>query len=148
MPEIMKCLNKISRAQGMFRAEMMKNGELCSHHHSFIIAICKNPGKSQEDIAKMLCLNKSTVARTISYLEEKGYVTRKQDLNDKRQFSVFPTDKMLDVFSEVIGISAKWNELISADIPDEELAVFFSVLSKIEANATEVIKEVSLNELG
>jgi DNA-binding MarR family transcriptional regulator len=88
----------------------------------------------------MLCLNKSTVARTISYLEEKGYLTRKQDLNDKRQFSVFPTDKMLDVFSEVMEISAKWNELISSDIRDEELAVFFSVLSKIEANATDVIK--------
>jgi hypothetical protein len=47
---------------------------------------------------------------------------------------------MLDVFSEVMEISAKWNELISADIRDEELAVFFSVLSKIEANATDVVK--------
>lgn len=140
MPVIMKCLNNISRAQGMFRGEMLKNGELCPHHHSFIILICKNPGKSQEDLAKMLRLNKSTVARTVSYLEEKGYVIRKPDSNDKRQLSVFPTDKMLDVFSEVMKISAKWNELISSGISEAELEVFFSVLSKIEANATEVIK--------
>ena len=66
MPTIMKQMNAISRAQSVFRGEALNNGELGGCHHSFVLAICYNPGMSQEQLARHICLNKSTVARIVN----------------------------------------------------------------------------------
>ena len=97
MPTIMKQMNAISRAQSVFRGEALNNGELGGCHHSFVLAICYNPGMSQEQLARHICLNKSTVARTLTYLEEKGYVIRRPSEADKRITLVYPTAKMEEV---------------------------------------------------
>ena len=135
MPRFMKTLNNISRSQSVFRSERLKAEGICAAHHTFILAICLHSGSSQEELSREICLNKSTVARTVGYLEEKGYVRREANLNDKRSFLVYPTDKMLEIFPLVSNITREWNERISEDIPVEELEAFYSVLSRMEEKA-------------
>lgn len=139
MPKFMKSLNNISRSQMMFRSERLKADGICAAHHTFVLAICLHPGRSQEELSKEICLNKSTVARTINYLEEKGYVRREANVSDKRSFLVFPTDKMLEIFPLVSTITREWNERICEDIPSDELEAFFSVLSKMEQKAKAIV---------
>ena len=141
MPKFMKTLNNISRSQLTFRAERLKAEGICATHHSFILAICHNKGRSQEQLSRELCLNKSTVARTLNYLEEKGYVVREANPQDKRSFLVYPTDKMLEIYPLVVSITREWNESLCEGISSGELEVFFSVLSKMEQKA----KALTLN---
>ena len=136
MIKIMKTLNNISRAQSVFRAEKLKG--VCPSHHAFILAICKNEGKPQEELAKELCLNKSTVARVLTQLEEKGLIKRVANKEDKRQFLVYPSEKMLEILPEVREISKEFNAMILKDVDPEELNTFYSVLSKIEETAKEI----------
>ena len=96
----MKMMNNISRSQAVYRHSKISADDLQSGHYAFALAISREPGRSQEEIAQELCVNKSTVARNLNYLEEKGYISRKPLLSDKRQFSVFPTEKMLSVLPE------------------------------------------------
>lgn len=137
MPSLMRRINVISRCAQNYKSERL-SGELSGCHHPFVFCISRNPGMSQDSIAKHLCLNKSTVARAISYLEEHGFVTRETDKEDKRILRVYPTDKMLEVLPEVKRIGAEWNSLISERISEEELIVFNSVLERIEARAREI----------
>lgn len=139
MLRFMRKLNNISRMQSVYRTEKLTSEGICAAHHAFIHVICRFPGYSQEEISKEICLNKSTVARVINHLEQNGYVKREPDKEDKRKFLVFPTEKMLKILPQVRRISAEWNDLISKDIPEEEMEIFHSVLSKIEQNAKEVI---------
>ena len=136
MIKIMKTLNNISRAQSVFTAEKLKG--VCPTHHSFILAICKNAGKPQEELAKELCLNKSTVARALTQLEEKNLIIRKANKEDKRQFLIYPTEELLAILPKVREISKEFNTLILNGIREEELAVFYSVLSRIEATAKQI----------
>ncbi len=136
MIKIMKTLNNISRAQSVFRAERL--GGICASHHSFILAICKNAGKPQEELAKELCLNKSTVARVLTQLEEKQLVKRVANKEDKRQFLVYPTEEMLSLLPKVREISKEFNAMILNGISQEELNTFYSVLSKIEETAKNI----------
>jgi DNA-binding MarR family transcriptional regulator len=136
----MKMLNNISRSQAVYRQNNIKNDELQSGHYSFILAIHRDPGRSQEELARELCVNKSTVARNLNYLEEKGYILRKPLPNDKRQFSVHPTEKMLAVLPEVKRASVEWMTLLFEGIPEEELTVFDSVLQRMEARAREIVE--------
>ena len=141
MPKFMKTLNNISRSQAVYRAGKISAEDLQSSHYAFVLTICREPGRSQEDIARELCVNKSTAARNINYLEEKGYVIKKPIPNDKRQFSVCPTDKMLAVLPEVRNVSSEWMTLLSEGIPEEELEIFDSVLSRMQEKAREIIEK-------
>ncbi len=141
MPRFMKSLNNISRSQSTFRGSRVSREGLCVSHHAFVLTICHRPGRSQEEIAAELCLNKSTVARALSHLEEQGYIRREQSSEDKRQLSVFPTEKMLEALDDIRRVSREWNELICEGIPEEELEIFHSVLSKIEQRAKEIIEK-------
>ena len=136
----MKSMNVISRCQSAYRAKMLP-GDLCPCHHSLILSLCHHPGCSQDELAQDLCLNKSTVARALSQLEEKNYVLRSPDPSDKRRIIVQPTEQMLAILPEVKEIALRWNEEISSGIPEEELAVFRSVLLKMEENARNLVQK-------
>ena len=139
MSKFMKMLNNVSRSQAVYRNGRIAVGDLQSGHYAFVLAICHAPGRSQEELAQELCINKSTVARNLNYLEERGYVKREPLPQDKRCFSVFPTEKMLTVLPRIKQASTEWMELISQGIPQEEMAVFDSVLERMQARAREII---------
>lgn len=141
MAKFMKMLNNISRSQAIYRRSRISASDLQSSHYAFVLAICREPGRSQEELTRELCVNKSTVARNINYLEEKGYILRKPFPGDKRQFSVYPTEKMLAVLPEIRRVSAEWMTLLSEGIPQDELDIFDAVLSRMQEKAREIIEK-------
>ena len=146
MSKFMKMLNNISRSQAIYRHGKVSAKDIQSCHYAYILSICREPGRSQEDLANELCVNKSTVARNLNFLEEKGYIERTSLASDKRQFSVHPTDKMLSVLPEIKSASKEWMELLSQGIPEDELRVFDSVLSRMQDKAREIIKQQEANK--
>ena len=141
MSKFMKMLNNISRSQAVYRHNKISAEDLQTTHYAFVLAICREPGRSQEELAKELCLNKSTVARNLNCLEEKGYITRNALPMDKRQFSVYPTEKMLAVLPEIKNASGEWMSLLSEGISEEELEIFNSVLERMETRARDIIQD-------
>ena len=141
MPKFMKTLNNISRSQAVYRKGKISARDLHTSQYAFVLAICREPGRSQEELAKELCLNKSTVARALNSLEEKEYISRLPLPNDKRQLSVYPTEKMLSVLPEIKNASLEWMSLLSEGIPADELQIFSSVLSRMEERAREIIND-------
>ena len=139
MSRFMKMLNNISRSQAVYRHGRIPAEDLQSSHYAFLLAICREPGRSQEDLARELCVNKSTVARNINYLEECGYVSRTP--LDKRQFSVFPTEKALGILPQIRAASAEWMALLSEGISQDELDTFNSVLQRMQERARQIIEQ-------
>ena len=135
----MKSLNIISRCQFAYRSKN-SDSELSPLHHSLVLAICREPGRSQDELAKDICIDKSGVARALASLEEKGFVERKTDPENKRKTLVFPTEKLLGTIPSVRKITVDWNRLVAEGISEEEFAVFQSVLFRMEKNAREIIE--------
>lgn len=140
MSKFMKMLNNISRSQAIYRKSRISASDLHPGHYAFALTICHAPGRSQEEIARELCINKSTVARNLNSLEEKGYITRNPLPTDKRQFAVYPTDKMLAALPEIKSASSDWMQLLSDGIPQDELDVFNAVLERMQKRAREIIE--------
>ncbi len=134
MPTVMRRINVISRCSTIYKSERLE-GELLGCHHPFVFCISKNPGMSQDEIARHICLNKSTVTRALAYLEEHGFVRREPDASDKRMLRVYPTEKMRDALPRVKEISGEWNRLISSGISEDDMEVFGRVLEKMEEQA-------------
>jgi DNA-binding MarR family transcriptional regulator len=141
MQKFMKMLNNISRSQAVYRQNIVSAKDLGAGHYAFALTICHSPGRSQEELARELCINKSTVARNLNRMEEKGYITRTPLPNDKRQFSVYPTEKMRAILPEIKRASEEWTLLLSEGIPEDELAIFQSVLTRMQEKAREITEK-------
>ena len=146
MPKFMKMLNNISRSQAIYRHNRISVGDLQTGHYAFALVICRAPGRSQEELAQELCINKSTVARNLNCLEEKGYIVRNPLPNDKRQFAVYPTEKMLGVLPDIKKASHEWTTLLSEGISQEEMQIFDSVLERMQTRAREIIEKQEGNK--
>ena len=137
----MRKTNIISRCEGIYRQDKLKDCGLSACHHSYILAISRHPGMTQDQLAKHICIDKSGVTRHLSYLEKKGYVERRSDQHDKRAICVFPTQKMLDILPEVKKIVTDWNDYLTKDITSEDLDCFNRVLDIIAERAKKYIYE-------
>ena len=138
MPKIMKSLNYVSRSQAMFISErLLKRGivDLSAAHWPLIWTVIRDPGRSQEEITQNICLNKSTVARSLAQLEENAYVVRIPKTEDKRCLLVYPTEKMYELIPTLRTIVSDWYDHILDGMSEDELEVFQSVLVRIEQNA-------------
>ncbi len=138
MASVMRKMNVLSRCEDIYRSRQSTEG-LQGIYHSYVFAISKTPGLSQDGLAKYLCINKSSVTRHLSYLEERGYVERKVSEKDKRELLVYPTEKLINARPEIANITGQWNELIAYDISPDELEAFHVVLDKMVNRATELI---------
>lgn len=147
MPKVMKSMNIISRCQALFRAEQITEGEPEPCYFAPLFVIVRSPGLSQEQIARELCFNKSTVARAISRLEEEGYAERRVSSLDKRVLLVYPTERAAEIMPRVREITRAWNQKLTEGISDERMAVFASVLSELENNARRAV-DMALSEEG
>ena len=138
MATIMRKLNIISRCGAIYR-EKVSSENLPGIYHSYIFAICNNPGFSQDKLAKHLCINKSSVTRHLAFLEKNGYIKREPCQKDKRELLVFPTEKMLTMKTEASNISKTWNKLVTEGISDAELELFQRVMEKMYDNSIKLI---------
>lgn len=135
MAKFMKNINLVSRSAECYREERLAVYGISGCQSKYVLSICSDPGISQEELARSLFVNKSNVARQITLLEKDGFVTRRENSDDRRSFSLYPTQKMLDILPEVRRVHAEWRELITQDFTDEEKERLQYLSEKMVKNA-------------
>ena len=141
MPSLTRMINVISRCATIFRASQLKDTELSGAHHVYIMTLCRNPGMSQDQIAKRIYINKSNVTRHLNQLEKNGFVERKQSETDKRVSLVYPTQKAYDILPRVTEIARSWKAYLTEDFTDEEIEQLNSMLERITKRATDAVNK-------
>lgn len=137
MPALMYHLTKISRVAAQYRTEQLAPLGLKACHGSYLFAICRCPGITQDQLARRIFINKSNVARQLAVLEEDGFVERRPSPEDKRAMLVYPTQKALDVLPEISRIFREWESMVAQDLTEEERALAVKMLAKMEVRAGE-----------
>lgn len=121
MESLMKLIGRTSRCAILFRDEAFYDLGLTGTQHSYILAICKNPGISQVQISKTLLIDKSNVTRQLALLEQSGFITRRQEEGNRRQVAVFPTNKALEAYPRVLSVLGEWNKILTAGLTEEQI---------------------------
>lgn len=148
MPALMRYINSTSRCGSAWRTERLKDTDLGESHHSYIFTVCRNPGISQEAIARRLFINKSNVTRSLAHLEKHGYVRRERSSEDKRVTLVYPTEKAFDTLPLVRQILGEWNAAITSGFSAEELEIFTEMMERVAANAKEFTRKLQADADG
>ena len=142
MPSINHHIMTIARSSNLFRSERLQGTGLCGPHCPYILRVCREPGTTQEAIARALCMNKSSVARQLASLEQSGFVERRPCPTDSRAMEVYPTQKAFDALPAVRAMLAEWNERITDGFSDEERALFAALAERAAANARAEIERI------
>jgi DNA-binding MarR family transcriptional regulator len=104
----------------------------------FLMTLYRNDGASQEKISDDLKIDKTTTAKAIKKLEDNGYVKRVVDLDDKRAYMVFLTQKARDIMPTIYETMKNWEKIIISDISEDEYQKLEKILNKMAKKAYEI----------
>ncbi|MCT1796690.1 MarR family winged helix-turn-helix transcriptional regulator [Helcococcus kunzii] len=141
MFRITKYINAIHWSSIAGRCQTFEEYDILGHQVSYLIAIYKYPGLSQENLRDAMFVNKSTVARNVKTLIDKGYAKSEVDSEDKRVNRIYPTQKLIDFFPKIEKYLDEWNNEILSDLSYEEKVTFENLLKKVALKAVNITKE-------
>jgi len=89
---------------------------------------------SQKELAALMNVQDSTLARLIDRMERDGLLNRSENPNDKRMKFLELTEFGRTKAEELMPQGEDFSNLLLKDIPEEEIKIFNSVLDKILKN--------------
>ena len=116
-------ISVIYREHGKYINEKVKDEDLSFGLYPLLIHIYK-----QEEIAKEMHLNESTITRNLRKLEAKGFIEKTKDKRKKR---ISVTEKGRKTVEKAMDYDEKWDEEIKKNLTDEEYVMFKEILMKI-----------------
>lgn len=110
----------------MLRAEGVGTAEI-----DLIHALRHNPGCTQAKLAEILHADKAAIARRTKNLEEKGYLVRRDDPEDRRSQLLYPTAQAEALKSSKAEIEASFYEYLTSILTEEETETFAALLDRV-----------------
>ncbi|NLO86169.1 MAG: MarR family transcriptional regulator [Clostridiales bacterium] len=138
---IMKHIHHISRCSTLYRDLQLKDSGLTGYQAPYLPIIYRNPGLTQDELAKKLHVNRSSVTRQLALLEEDGFVTRQRSHSDKRSIQVYPQEKLNAAMPELRKIFANFRAAITDQMTAQEVHTLTVLLEKLSQRAEELINE-------
>lgn len=123
-----------------FRENALSDTGLAGCQTPYLTALYRQPGLSQEELARQLSVNKSSVTRQLAVLEEKGYIRRVPSDTDKRILLVYPTEKALEVKERLYRCYHDWSSYLTHDFTEEEQELLSRLMLRIAERAEDYVK--------
>ncbi len=131
-----KWVSAIYRYSQMHINKELSQYNIGSGQYLPLIVLINNEGINQEALAKMLHLDKATVARAISKLIEKGLVTRKVDPTDHRAYLLYITRKGKKMVTEIRKVLAHTSTILLSGFSSQDKKMALNLLRKMYQNMT------------
>jgi|GEM_PF-2005787 len=109
--------------------------------HAFVNYICHHPGCRQEDVIRVLCVDKTTAAHHLNKLEEQGYIERRQNPEDLRRRVIYPTQKAQDAHPRIHEVYGEFQEQILEGLTEEEKEQLQGLMQKVYQNARYIFEQ-------
>lgn len=136
MEKIMKYINRVYRASLVDREAAFSDMGLQGHQISYIRMICACEGLTQDELSRHLFLHKSSVARQLKTLEDRGFVIRQVDEEDKRIRRIYPTQKSKALYPKILEYLDDWDKKITHFIKEDERDYVINLLKNLAIGAT------------
>ncbi|MBE6110494.1 MAG: winged helix-turn-helix transcriptional regulator [Erysipelotrichaceae bacterium] len=126
----------VSRLAWEYAREKMDTDGLSNVQSKVCIAIYNDPGLSQDDVARVLGMDKSSIAKLIAKLMDGKYVTRQTNPQDRREYKLYLDERgekaTLELVSYLNEFQERFITSIRAELLDELNDVLNSILEAAE----------------
>ena len=120
-------------------AAKKKKKEDLNTFESILLAIVFKRGKCTKDkLGEITLFDGASIARALKKLEDRGFVSRQADPNNRRKKIVTITDAGLKLYGEVREAFQDSNDMIFKGITSEEQKELDSILMKVYKNLDDI----------
>lgn len=131
-------LNMLLKSSKEFSHEKIKSCGLTDTECFICSYVFRHEDCSQDDAVQGLRIDKTTAAKAIQSLEEKGYIERSADKSDRRKKNLKITEYGGERCREIIHLHDNWFSGIMSALTDEEQAQFENCCVKLLNKAEEM----------
>lgn len=131
-------LLKIHRSIHKIKSEVMAEFNLKSPHVSCLYYLGKADGLTATDICESSAEDKSSISRSIEYLEKHGYIVCDSDAKKRYKAGLSLTEKGRKVSKRVEEKIVAVLEHSNEGLSEEEQKIFYEGLSRICANLQKI----------
>lgn len=124
---IARCFQSISDIE--FKGITLEKGQ-----YLFVVRICENPGINQERLTNMLKVDKTTTAKAVKKLVEKGYILKKQSERDRRAYELYPEKKALEIYPFLRKEENYSTETALEGFSESEKEIVYTLLKNMRNN--------------
>ncbi len=121
----------VSRLAWEYAREKMDTDGLSNVQSKVCIAIYNDPGLSQDDVARVLGMDKSSIAKLIAKLMDGKYVTRQTNPQDRREYELYLDERGEKATLELVSYLNEFQERFITSIRPELLDELNEVLNSI-----------------
>ena len=118
---------------GVF-SKKLSHLELDRHFYTLMLLQRLEEDVNQQQIAELLCIDKTSMVRIIDTLSKQGFVKRKKSKKDRREYQLELTPKAVQCIPEIRKALKESNEETLAGITEEEREFFYHLMNKIACN--------------
>ena len=129
-----KHISYLYRIQQSFLTHKTVDYDIGGGQVSFIFTLFRFPGSSQEEVAKHLELDKTTVARALYKMEKNQIVKRIKDDKDQRVLRLYLTDKGMLLMDALENITEEWYGMATKGMTCEEKNTLEILMTKMTDN--------------
>jgi len=137
-------LNKVTNVIRYQFNKYLKSLEITGEQFAIMKIIQEHANLSQNQIAKIILKDKTTIARAIDLLEKKKLISKKRSADDRRMYLIEINESGRQILSQAIPIVIRYNKIIKDRINDKDEEAFLRVLN-VMLNAS---KNLSQKEQG
>lgn len=134
MIDVLRDIGAIARALDSIANIEFKDFQLSKGQYLYLIRISENPGIIPDKLAEMIKVDRTTAARAIKKLEEKGFVEKRADAENKKIRRLFVTEKGAELVPIIKLENAYSNQVALQSLSEQEIAAFSQTLKKVVAN--------------
>lgn len=127
-------LGRINKLYTEYVNEHNKKFNVTRSEMSFLIRLYAKDNIPQETLSKSQKINDATVTRALVRLENKGYIERIPNKNDKRKKMVLLTEKGREITDKVLEHNEIFKKEIFSSFSPEEKETLLKLLDKLLGN--------------
>ncbi|MFC7365038.1 MULTISPECIES: MarR family winged helix-turn-helix transcriptional regulator [Bhargavaea] len=132
--ELLREIGMIARSLDSISNIEFKEANLSKGQYLYMARICENPGIIQEKLAEMIKVDRTTAARAIMKLEERGFIEKRDDETNRRIKKLFPTDKGLSVYPFIVREHEHSNSIALEGFSEDEADILLRLLRRVRKN--------------
>lgn len=132
---IIRMITILYRKSQSYLSNALSRHNLTTAEQPFLAALQKIDGATQDELSALISVDKAATARMLKLLEDKGYVTRVQDEQDKRQNRVYLTSAGREFWPRIKNELICFNDLLTENIDATSLDIAYKALLQMEKNA-------------
>jgi len=125
----------IVRYSRIFSERKLKEYDLSFSEQIIIMYLSMHDNVSQDNISRHFMIDKGMIAKTLNKLEKKGFITRKQNPENKRENIISLSDNGIGIIDRMGGILKEWNEIVYEGISKEDIEYVKKITGIMAENA-------------